>query len=178
MRYVALLRGVNVGKHRKLSMADLRELLCSLGYLDVSTYLQSGNALFTSPDRDPEAMEKEIEQGIERAFGLDVAVLIRTPDELASVVAANPFPHALARPVQFYVSFLSVQPDPATLSSLNPQQFEPDEFQVGDRAIYLWYPNGVHGSKLSNAFWERRFDLTATSRNWNTVTKLLALATG
>jgi uncharacterized protein (DUF1697 family) len=178
MRYVALLRGVNLAGYRKLPMADLRELLCALGYDDVSTYLQSGNALFTSPRDDPRTMEKEIELEIERALGLDVPVVIRTPDELASVVAGNPFPHAPARPSHYYVCFLSGQPDPTTLSTIDRWRFEPDEFHVGDRAIYLWYPNGLHGSKLSNAFWERRLGLTATSRNWNTVTKLLALATG
>lgn len=174
-RYVALLRGVNLGKRRKLPMGELREILCSLGYGEVSTYLQSGNALFTSPREDQAAMEKEIERAIERAFGLDVPTLLRTGDELSTVIAGNPFPHALAQPAQFHVSFLSSQPDAEALALLDPEQFAPDEFHLGPRAIYLWYPNGLQASKLTNTFWERRLGVIATSRNWNTVTQLRKL---
>lgn len=173
MRYVALLRAVNLAGHRRVSMADLRDLLSSLGYGDVSTYLQSGNALFSSPRDDPETVEKDIERAIENAFGIQVPALIRRSVELASVVAGNPFPHALARPALLHVCFLSAPVDPAELATLDARQFEPDEYRPGDRAIYLWYPNGSQQSKLSNVFWERRLGVIATSRNWNTVTKLL-----
>ena len=175
MRYVALLRGVNLGKHRKVGMADLRAVLAGLGYSDVSTYLQSGNAIFTSPEDHPEALEREIRREIERTLGLDVPVLIRTPQELASVVAGHPFPHALAQPARYYVTFLSAPADPAATATLDPAQFTPEEFRVGDRAVYVWLPEGAQRAQLSNAFWERIFGVTATSRNWNTVTSLLDL---
>jgi uncharacterized protein (DUF1697 family) len=176
MKYTALLRGINVGGARKLPMADLRDILTSLGYSDVSTYLQSGNAVFSSSRDDVAAMEGEIKQAIERALGLDVTVLLRRPDELAAVVAANPFPHALASPSRFFVAFLSDHGDPAKVASLDRQKYVPEEFQLGDRCLYLWCPDGVQASKLTNAFWERRLGLRATSRNWNTVTRLLELA--
>jgi uncharacterized protein (DUF1697 family) len=175
VRYVALLRGINLGPHRKIAMADLRVLLSSLGYADVTTLLQSGNALFTSPRDDVPALEQEIEAAIEREMGHDVPVLIRTPDELGRVVAANPFPHALAGPSRYYVAFLSGEPDPDLIATVDPTLYEED-FAAGERCLYIWYPEGLHVSKLSNTFWERRLRLTATSRNWNTTTKLLELA--
>lgn len=156
-------------------MADLRRLLDSLGYADVSTYLQSGNALFTCPGDDPDALAHEIEQTIERDLGLKVKVLIRTGDELAAVIEGNPFPDAAATPTQLHVNFLSGQADAEKLSQIDARRFEPDEFRMGDRAIYLWYPNGAGRTKLTNDIWERRLGLTATARNWNTVTKLCSL---
>jgi len=178
MRYAALLRGINVGGNKKLPMADLRTLLSSLGHTDVTTYLQSGNALFTSPWDDPAALAQEIEQQIARDLGLAVRVLIRTPDELAEVIASNPFPDATATPTKLHVSFLSASPHAERLAAIDARQFEPDQFRVGDRAIYLWLPNGAAETKFTNDFWERRLGLTATTRNWNTVTKLLGLISG
>lgn len=176
MQYIALLRGINVGGHRKLPMADLRAVLCSLGYGGVTTYLQSGNALFSDPRDDPAELEREIEEGIARDLGLSVRVLIRTRDELARVIDDNPFPHATANPTQLHVSFLSTPPEGERLAGIDARQFEPDQFQVGDRVIYLQYPNGSARTKLTNDFWERRLGLSATARNWNTVTRLLDLA--
>jgi uncharacterized protein (DUF1697 family) len=175
MRYVALLRGINVGGNKKLSMADLRELLLSLGYADVMTYLQSGNALFTSPRDDPTELAQKIEHQIARDLGLQVSVLIRTRQELATVVEGNPFQSATATPTRLHVSFLSASPNGERLAEIDPGRFEPDEFRIGDRVIYLLLPDGFHGTKLTNEFWERRLGLRATTRNWNTVTKLLSL---
>jgi uncharacterized protein (DUF1697 family) len=178
MRYIALLRGINVGGNKKLSMADLRELLSSLGHADVATYIQSGNALFTSPRDDPAELEQEIESRIARELGLSIRVLIRTRDELAAVVDANPFQSAATSPTTLHASFLSAPLDEGRLSEIDARQFEPDEFRVGNRVIYLFFPNGVAGSRLTYDFWERRFGVAATTRNWNTVTKLLSMADG
>jgi uncharacterized protein (DUF1697 family) len=178
MRYVALLRGINVGGHAKLSMTHLRELLQSLGYTDVMTYLQSGNALFTSPRDDPTELAREIEDQISRDLGLGIKVLIRTREELATVVDGNPFPNATMSPTRHHVSFLSAPPNGERLAEIDPRQFEPDQFRVGDQVMYLWYPDGSGRTKLSNEFWERRLKVSATTRNWNTVTKLLSLMNG
>jgi uncharacterized protein (DUF1697 family) len=178
MRYVALLRGVNVGGSSKLSMTDLRELLASLGHADVKTHLQSGNALFTSERNEPSELAQEMEDRLTRDLGLETKVLIRTPEELAAVVEGNPFPGAVATPTRLHVSFLSAQPDGKQVAAIDPRQFEPDQFRVGDRAVYLWLPDGAYATKLSNAFWERRLGVIATTRNWNTVTKLWSLANG
>jgi len=180
MRYVALLRGVNLGPrspHRRVAMADLRELLATLGHADVATYLQSGNAVFTSPRKDPDELGREVERGIARDLGVDVRVVIRTADELAKVVDGNPFPEATKDPARLHVGFLTGKPDLTKLERVDASAYEPDRFAVGDGVMYLWYPNGTQKTKLNDAFW-RQVDLgvQTTLRNWNTVTKLLALA--
>ncbi|HEV3322474.1 MAG TPA: DUF1697 domain-containing protein [Solirubrobacteraceae bacterium] len=175
-RQIALLRGVNVGGHNRVPMAHLRELMGELGYGDVRTHLQSGNAVFTAPGTPPEQAAREIEGQLASALGLGVRVLVRTVAELAQVVAANPLPDAVAEPSRLLVTFLSAPPSPELLRDLDPADFEPDLFGVGEREIYVWCPEGVRTIKLSYAFFERRFGVVATARNWNTVTRLLELA--
>lgn len=178
MRYVALLRGINVGGHAKVSMTDLRELLTSLGHTEVATYIQSGNALFTSPRERPDELAAEIEHRIALDLGLQVKVMIRTRNELAAVIEGNPFPLQEEKAAGVHVCFLSGDPDPARVATIDRGQFEPEEFRVGDRAIYLWYPNGTGRAKLTMPFLERSLGVSGTTRNWNTVTKLLSLANG
>jgi uncharacterized protein (DUF1697 family) len=176
VRYVALLRGINVGGHAKLPMADLRALLTSLGHSDVTTYLQSGNALFSSERESPSELAREIEAGIERDLTLRIPVLIRTHDELAAVIAENPFPAGAQNPTRLHVGFLSKPVLPEQLNGIDAQRYAPDEFKVGDRAIYLWYPNGAGRTKLTANVWERHLGgVIATARNWNTVTTLKSL---
>jgi uncharacterized protein (DUF1697 family) len=177
MRYIALLRGINVGGNKKISMAGLRDLLSALEYTDVATYINSGNAVFTSRRSDPAELARQIEDRIARDLGMSVTVLVRTRDDLAAVVEAFPFPDAATSPTSLHhILFLSAQPDGERLAELDPHQFAPDEFAVGDRVIYLKLPNGVAGGQLTYNFWEKRFGLRATSRTWNTVTKILDLA--
>jgi uncharacterized protein (DUF1697 family) len=176
VRKVALLRGVNVGGNNRVPMAHLRELMQELGYEDVRTHLQSGNAVFTAPRTPPPQAAREIENKLERHLGLSIRVLVRTRDELARVVSANPLPEAVSEPSRLLVTFLSAPPDPERLRELDPADFEPDRFGVGEREVYVWCPEGVRTIKLSYAFWEKRFGVVATARNWNTVTRLLALA--
>jgi uncharacterized protein (DUF1697 family) len=175
-RQIALLRGVNVGGHNRVPMAHLRELLLDLGYEDVRTHLQSGNAVFTAGATPPEVAAQEIEGQLARSLGLGVRVLVRTAADLARVVSANPLPAAVAEPSRFLVTFLSAPPDPDLLGALDPADFEPELFGFGERELYVWCPEGVRTLKLSYAFLERRFGVVATARNWNTVTRLLALA--
>jgi uncharacterized protein (DUF1697 family) len=176
-RLIALLRGVNVGGNNRVPMAHLRELMGELGYGDVRTHLQSGNAVFTAPGTPPEQAAQEIERALASSLGLGVRVLVRTAEELARVVSANPLPDAVAdEPSRLLVTFLSAPPDPARLRELDPLDFEPDLFGFGEREIYVWCPEGVRTIKLSYAFFEKRFGVVATARNWNTVTKLLELA--
>lgn len=178
MTYVALLRGINVGGHQKIAMADLRRLLTELGLADVRTHLQSGNALFTCSAKAAKALGREIEDRISRDLGLDVKVLVRSRDELAKVVTANPLGDVATDPAKHLVSFLAAEPDPAVLKAIDPADFEPDQFRVDDRVVYLWCPNGVLASKLPAAFSDKRLGVTTTTRNWRTTTKLLELADG
>jgi uncharacterized protein (DUF1697 family) len=158
-------------------MARLRELVGALGYEDVATHLQSGNLVYTTT-ASPAAAAKAISGAIADDLGLDVAVLVRTPKEMAAIVDGNPFADRIADPRFMQVAFLSGKPPAAKVKAVEPEAYAPDEFALGPREIYLLYPNGVQGAKLTHAFWEKRLGLTATGRNWNTVTRLRELAEG
>lgn len=175
-RYIALLRGINVGGHAKLPMDDLRQVLLTMGCTDVGTYLQSGNAVLTAAENDADALALAIETQLQASFGLAVKVVVRRPAELDSVVAANPFPGGVVEPTKLHVAFLSAAVDVEGVAELDPTRFEPDQFRLGQREIYFWYPNGSGRSKLTGALFERRLGVVATARNWNTVTKLSALS--
>jgi uncharacterized protein (DUF1697 family) len=174
-RQVALLRGINLGRSKRIAMADLRALVEGLGYADVRTHLQSGNVLLTT-SASPARAAKAIEGALDAELGVDVRVLVRTDDELASVVDRNPLGDVATDPARLLVTFLSGRPDPKRLRALDPADFEPDVFRAGAREIYVWCPNGYAGTKLTHAFWEKQLGLTGTARNWRTVTKLLELA--
>jgi uncharacterized protein (DUF1697 family) len=175
-RYVALLRGINVGGHKKIAMARLREVMQERGFTDPVTYLQSGNVVVSGPQKADERIARDIEKLIEDEFGLTVSVLVRTKDELVAVIKGNPLPDAAREPKKFVVVFLSARPAAARLRELDHKEFEPDQFEVRGREVYLWCPNGLNDSRFANFPWDKRFGITATARNWNTVTKLLELA--
>jgi uncharacterized protein (DUF1697 family) len=174
--YIAILRAINLGARNKISMADLRALFADVGAKDVQTYVQSGNVVFTSSLRSPAKLVEAIEASIRDRFGLDITVLVRTRDELQQVVDGNPLLGGGRDATNLYVTFLAEAPASDRLGELEAQKFEPDEFQVIGRHVYLHCPNGYGRSKLSNAFLERRLAVAATNRNWRTVTSLAALA--
>jgi uncharacterized protein (DUF1697 family) len=175
LTWVALLRGVNLGSHNKLSMAELRALLEDIGAEDVTTYVQSGNAVFRSALARDDLVRK-IEREISARFGLEVTVVLRTKAELARLVAANPFAERESDPTKLHVTFLAAAPDRRRLAELDRAAFAPDDFHVGRNAVYLHMPKGYGRSKLSNAFFEKQLSVRATTRNWRTVTKLAELA--
>jgi len=174
--YIALLRGINLGPRNKIAMADLRELLGELGHDNVRTHILSGNAIFTSRRRSVPRLEAEIERAIRDGFKLDVRVLIRTADELATIVERNPLPEAASNGSRYFVLFLDRNPDRERIDAIDPAAYTPEQFSVGDRVIYAWYKDGLTGSKLAGALSDKRLGVTATARNWNTTTKLLELA--
>jgi len=173
--WVALLRGINVGGNKRVAMADLRALLDALGYRDVGTLLQSGNAVFVASG--PSSMlETQIRSTISADLGLDVKVLVRSADELAAVVAANPWPSRGVESKHLHVAFLGAAAPAEKLASLDADDFRPDEFEAGDRVLYLRLPNGVIKSKFPN--WDRFLGLDVTARNWNTVNRLRSMTGG
>jgi uncharacterized protein (DUF1697 family) len=177
-RYIALLRGINVGGNKKVPMAQLRELMEGLGYTEVATLLQSGNAVFTCKEKNPAKVGKQLEAAIVQEFGFEVSVVLRTRDELEAVIKANPLPGAEDAPSQFLVMFLSEAPDPKRFAQLDPAAYLPDEFRLVGREIYARFPNGVGRSKLATVLGGTRLGVIPTGRNWSTVTKLLELADG
>jgi uncharacterized protein (DUF1697 family) len=173
--YVALLRGINLGPRNKIAMADLRELLRSLGHGDVRTLILSGNAVFTSRRRGVPALEREMEDAIRQRFGFAIRVLVRTADELAAVVAANPYP-ASTGDGRIYALFVERDPDPERIAAIDPSSVEPDRFAFGDRIVYVSLTGGLLESKAFAVLTDKRLGVAMTNRNWNTVVKLLALA--
>ena len=177
-RYIALLRGINVGGNKKVPMARLRTLLDDLGHTEVATLLQSGNAVFTSKEKSPAKVAKAMQGAIAKEFGFEVSVILRTRDELAAAIAANPLPGADEEPSRFAVSFFSDAPDPKLLARIDAKAHLPDEFRVVGREIYARYPNGMGNSTLAVALGGLKLGAIPTARNWNTVKKLLELADG
>lgn len=175
--YAALLRGINVSGHRRVPMADLRELLSGLGHGDVRTYLQSGNAVFTSASEDESALATALERAIEQRFGFGVDCLVRDGAYLRAVADACPFPADTLEGKQLHLTFFSEPVGPERFASLDQDRYLPEEFRLGDRALYLYAPNGLGRSKLGDALARPALfkGITATSRNWNTVLKLVEL---
>jgi uncharacterized protein (DUF1697 family) len=176
--YVAMLRGINVGGRNKIKMPDLQALFVGLGHADVITYVQSGNVVFTSPAKSAAALASAIEKQIARDLAIDVVAVLRTKAELAKVIAGNPFVRTRADLAKLHVTFLKQLPGAALVRALDGHRAEPDEFRVLGREIYLHCPAGYGKTKLNNTFWERRLKIAATTRNWNTVTKLFELTGG
>ena len=171
---VVLLRGVNLGPSRRLAMADLRALLADVGYDDAVTLLQSGNVVLTT-GKTSAKLKRELEGQIAAGLGLETEVFVRTRDELAEVVARDPLRDVADNPSRYLVNFLSRKAGADVKRKLADFDVAPERFAVSGREIYSWHPNGIHGSKLASLLGERRLGISATARNWNTVTKLLAL---
>ena len=174
-RHIALLRGINLGPARRVAMADLRGLCEDLGYEDVSTYVQSGNVVFTSASR-PARLQDELEREIAVRLGVETQVVVRTRDELADVIERDPFGDVVDEPKRYQVSFLSGKPTADAAREIEQLEVAPERVVVSGREIYAWHPEGIQRSKLAKALADKRLGVTATARNWNTVTKLLAMA--
>lgn len=172
-RYAVLLRAVNLGAHNKVSMARLRELAEELGYADVATYVQSGNLVVDAPSRKATDVERAVAAALKAEYGKDIDVMVRTRPELAAVVDANPFADIADDDARLLVSFLAAAPAAAKVRALDPEEFAPERFEVGDRCVYLWHPDGVGRSKMASAPWQRRLGVAGTARNMRTVKTLL-----
>jgi uncharacterized protein (DUF1697 family) len=173
--YVALLRGVNVGRHNRISMAALRGLLAELGFYGVRTHLQSGNAVFRAA-RTSAQVAREVEAALAAELDSEVKVLVRSRAELAAALRANPLAQPDRDGSKLVILFLSGRPDADQLTQLTDADLGPEEFAVGRQEIYLWCPNGLHRSALVKAFGDKRLGLTTTARNQKTVVKLVELA--
>ena len=174
--WIVLLRGVNVGGANRLSMADLRKAMTGLGHTDVSTYIQSGNIVLTSPRADRVELAAEICGAVNSTFGLSVSAVLRTHNELRAALAANPFEGEESTRV--LIMFLSDAPAPEDLTLLERDRFLPDRFELVGSELYGLYPNGAGRSKMTLDYFEKRLRVRATGRNLNTVAKLIELSAG
>jgi uncharacterized protein (DUF1697 family) len=171
---IALLRGINIGPRQRVSMPELRELIEGLGYTGVQTLVQSGNVVFTSRAAAA-TLEKKLEREIEKQLGVDPRVVVRTRDELAAAIEANPFP-VPKDPKNLHVTFLSGEPDAEVAKQLEDADLGDDRLAFLGREIYILYANGMGRSELAKQLTRAKLGVAATDRNWNTVTKLLEMA--
>jgi uncharacterized protein (DUF1697 family) len=174
--YVALLRGINVGGHNRISMPDLRALVEATGGEDVSTYVQSGNVVFRS-EKKPDAAGAAIEKAIKKELGLDVGVMVRTEKQLAKVVKGNPFADQDDHK-KLLVMFLASKPAAAGVKELDGPPIDGEEFKVAGQEVYMHYPNGYGRAKRTGAFVEKKLAVAGTARNWKSVTTLAEMAAG
>ena len=174
---VALLRGINVGGSGRVTMADLRAVVREAGHPHATTYLQTGNVILPDVVDRPVDVAAALERAIARGLGLDTRVIVRTADELTAVVEADPLGAPGRDPARRLVTFLVEAPPPGALDALDPAALAPEEFRLEGRELYLWCPGGAGRSPLARLPWDRLLQTPGTARNWNTVTRLQALAT-
>jgi uncharacterized protein (DUF1697 family) len=172
---VLLLRGVNLGPHRRIAMADLRELLAGMGLGEVRTVLQSGNAVLTVAPDEPAVTAQRIQRELADRLGLVTDCLVLTAADLLAVVSADPFAAVADNGSRYQVFFLFDRPAARVRAEHDPRSLDPDRIRVGDQVIYQWCPDGILAAPPVGPFLVKRWKITATARNWNTVTKLAAL---
>lgn len=170
---MALLRAVNLGSHKKVSMPDLRAVCTALGHDDVETYLQSGNIVFTSASSSSEEVAAQLEERLAAELGLTTEAILRTAADLRSLVDDSPM--TPDDPTRYSVLFLLDPPAEGWLDGFDATPFAPEQMWTTHREIYLSLPNGTGRAKLPPAL-GRRLKTPATMRNWRTVTNLLNLA--
>lgn len=172
---IALLRGINLGPANRIAMPALREALGEAGLPGARTYVQSGNVVLDS-SLGPAALADRVEAMIAERFALGIPVVVRTREELAAVVARDPLGEIVTEPKRYQVSFLSAEPAPEVLERLQARAAPTERLVAIGRELYAWHPEGVARSKLWAAVAGQRLGVTATARNWTTVTTLLTMA--
>jgi len=174
---ISLLRGINVSGQKLIKMADLKGLYEGLGFANVRTYLQSGNVVFDSLDKDASELTARIEARIEQVYGYLVTVFIRRPGDFQRILENSPFADRPgAQPNRLLVTFLLRRPLESKLNDLSIPPGTSDELLIGEGEIYLFCPDGYGKSKLSNNYIERKLGVPATTRNWKTVNALFDMA--
>ena len=175
-RYVALLRSVNVAGHGRIAMNELRASFEGLRYTAVTTYIQTGNVLFSTRSKGEANIAAAIEQRLAEDLGDTPAVILRTVPELLRIGTASPYPKAGANASRHHVTFLATEPATESLTALALPPSGRDELLVDGREVYVHTPDGYAETKYTGTFLERRLGVPSTTRNWNTVTKLCELA--
>lgn len=175
-KYISILRGINVSGKRKIKMKELKDLYEKLKFENVITYIQSGNVIFDSNIKDSLKLEISIEKEILKYYGFEVPTLVRTVKYLEKVFLNNPFrDKGIEDIAKLHVTFLSVNPSSEKINKIADVKRGNDEFVIKEDVIYLYCPDGYGKTKLTNTFFEGKLKISATTRNWKTVTKLLEL---
>ncbi len=167
-RYVALLRGINVGRNARIAMADLRALVTELGYTGVRTHLQSGNLVFDSAEPVAASARAELEAAIVGTTGVASRVILLSAEWFRRIVAQNPLLDVAHDPSRMVVTFLDEMPDAGTIERPSDEELAPERLVLGSGAVYQWCPDGLLESKLPLRFW-KQFAGPVTARNLRTV---------
>lgn len=172
--YIALLKGINVGGHKKVPMADLRELLSKSGFENVQTYIQSGNVILQSNNSDISKIESDIEKSIEDYFGFEVSVLVKTRQDLQRIFDDSSFTEDKKK-ASYFMMFHDC-PSDDLVKEASEKVYEGEEYKIINNCIYYYYEKGLGKAKFNVNFVERKFKTFATARNYNTMVKLLSLS--
>ena len=174
--FISILRGINVSGQKKIAMQQLKEMYEKNGFQNVTTYVNSGNVVFSSAISEMNNIKEKTEKAILDKFGFEVPVILRTLEEMQAVIKNNPMnnsDHYIDS--NLYFTFLSDLPDTEYLSKIESLDFKPDEFIVREKEIYVYCPNGYGRTKINNNFFEKKLKVTATTRNRKTVHELLRI---
>lgn len=172
--YIALLRGINVSGQKKILMAELRELLTKLGLMNVRTYIQSGNVIFESNQKDTQKLELSIHESINKHYGFEVPILVLTSKDLQLIFNACPLDEK--QKTESYFMLLYAVPDEKLVEEISKMSYEKERFFIINKCIYFHSSIGYGNSKFNNNFFERKLKVTATARNYKTMVKLLSLS--
>jgi len=172
-----MLRGINIGPHKRMKMEKLRASSEALGFEEVKTYIQSGNLVFRAGKLRPEALSKKLEEQIVRDFGFSCQIILRSKEEFEHIVTGNPLlgERALDES-KLHVVFVRETPSPAAIRKLESLTLEPDKVRHAGKEIYFYFPNGVSGSSLWKHPLDRVLEVPSTMRNWRTVITLREMA--
>ncbi|MDQ6660830.1 MAG: DUF1697 domain-containing protein [Chloroflexota bacterium] len=177
--FVSLFRGINVGGHHKVRMDELKEVHESLGLRDVVTYIQSGNVIFTSDEADVAQLQKDIEESFEKRCGFHVQVIVRTSAQLREIIENNPFQGQPGKESKWLVVlFLAACPATTAQEDLLKAYNGPEELFIVGKEVYIYYPDSIGRSKLSQSLLEKKLKTVGTARNWNTILHLQELIQG
>lgn len=175
--YISLLRGINIGGHKKIKMDSLRDGFSSLGYTNIKTYIQSGNILFCSKEEDKTKLEREISSMIMDKYGFDVPVLVLISDDLNEVITNNPFANSINHKKEFiHITFISNEVKEINYKEIESKKESEDEYKIINKAIYLYLQKGYGNTKIHNNFFEKLLKTQATTRNWKTCLELFEMS--
>ncbi len=172
-RFVSLFRGINVGGNKSVRIDALKELHTSLDLWDVQTYIQSGNVVFTSDNPNVAQIQKNIEDSFAQKFGFQVNVMVRTAGEFNVIIENNPFQNQPMKESKWIVAmFLASDPIGTAQDDIQKTYSGPEELHIIGQEVFIYYPEGMGRSKLTNTLLEKKLKTMGTARNWNTVLKL------
>lgn len=177
--YISILRGINVSGKNIIRMEILRELYEGLNFLNIKTYIQSGNVIFQFRKSENTELELIISSQIKKKFGFEVPVIVLTLAEMKDIIERNPYKADKTKDIKFlHATIFTSRPEQINYEIINEVKLPGEDFKLIERTVYLYCPYGYGKTKLSNTFFEKKLKVGATTRNWRTILELLSIAEG